>query len=170
MRGVKVVALMHQIIKFIKNMINCDRTQSELDGILNRHENAAREIVKLRQTHYGFWNKGKYTDKNSWKDEFDKQVKKYEKGNTKDKLDILFDRLRVVRHQIFHGANSRTTSWGITQVKYGVQLLSVFVPFFIEQLENYPKKDLGEIPFPRVGDERDEQDDLLPLWAQNDNE
>lgn len=163
-------SIMHQIIKFFKNMINCDRTQSELDGILNRHENTAREIVKLRQTHDGFWSKGKHTDKNSWKDEFDKQVKEYENGNTKDKLDILFDRLHVVRNQIFHGANSRATSWGITQVKDGVQLLSAFVPFFIEQLEKYPKKDWGGIPFPRVGKESDEQDNLLPLWAQNDND
>ena len=169
----------HQTKTFIKNMINCDVLQ--LDSILDVNADFAYEIVKLRQTHDGFWINRKYKNKTneekytypsykSWENGFYKQVKKYEKGDTKDKLNILFDRLHVIRNQIFHGANSRATSWGITQVKDGVQLLSAFVPFFIEQLEKYPNINWGEIPFPRVGKENNQQDDLLPIWEESKND
>ena len=151
--------------------------EESLQEILDNHEEAAQDIIYLRQTHEDFWsNKSpSYKDAESeqevieniqkWREVFDKNMLDYKKGAILVKLQILFDRLRVVRNQIFHGANSRHESRGLTQTRRGAKILSGFVPHFLKVMEDCIEFDWGDVPFPRVGEKRDEQEDVLPVWA-----
>ena len=124
---------------------------------LYANRKTGKEIVRLPQTHDGCWvnrlkdtepngeERRAYKDKKDWAKTFERE--KYSNEPLKG-LEILFNRLRVVRNQIFHGANSQNDSQGLIQTEKGAELLGVFVPYFIKVVKENPEFDWGEVPFP----------------------
>lgn len=165
-----------QTKSFIRELMLVPGCKEQLKNALAKHRQAASKIVRLPQTHDGFWINRTYKNKKGeerryasceeWKNAFDEQKKKYRSKDTdlQDKLEVLFDRLRVTRNQIFHGANSRASGRGISQVQCGAELLEEFIPIFKQGMKDCLTRDWGEIPFPRVGKGPDDLK-VLPVWA-----
>lgn len=154
--------------KFMQNFSDSEAQNESLGKMLDAHRESAEKIMCLRQTHMGFWLKKGYRNANNWQTRFVGERRKYQNGNAVNKIRILITRLRTVRNQIFHGANSLHGSHGLTQTRCGAELLSVFAPYFIKEMETemkvHPERDWGAVPFPRVA-VRDQQEGLLPIWA-----
>ena len=71
------------------------------------------------------------------------------KENMANALKSLFERLYVVRLQIFHGGSSRQDSCGRTQAEAGAKVLNELVPCFAKIMEQNKDEDWGKVPFPR---------------------
>ena len=157
----------HRMNRVIRRIINEDQKQA--NKLVKKLRSTIRELVNLPPTHYEFWEHVENQTYNQWKKKFKNENEKCETGTAEEVLPIVFERLRVVRHQIFHGANSRHKSYGGLQVKCGQELLAEFVPHFIETIQKSidrdPKEDWGKVPFPRQGVRN--QKDLKPIWAVN---
>ena len=137
--------------EFIKRVTRMDK--KKFANTLTTHHKHAVKLMELRVTHRGFWEKG---DLNEWQEEFCRELEDFNRG--KDpiaKICTVFERLRVVRNQIFHGGSSMHLSLGREQVEHGLELLKAFVPQFGKTM----KKSMGKsppgnwypVPFPRVG-------------------
>lgn len=65
-------------------------------------------------------------------------------------LQILFDRLYVLRNQLIHGGATWGGSVNRDQVRDGARILSVLVPTFIELMMDAPDLDWGQPAYPVV--------------------
>ena len=84
---------------------------------------------------------------NNWEDTFE-----YEKsagrgavlhGNTREVLNIIFDRLYVARNQVMHGGATWKLGRNREQIRDGVKILSALVPLFVGLMESNPQIDWG---------------------------
>ena len=153
---------------FIRKIISIN--EKKTNRMTKVWKSTIRKLVILPPTHNEFWEQGKNRTYNEWERKFKNENEKCETGTADEVLPIVFERLRVVRHQIFHGANSRHRSYGGVQVKYGAKLLGAFVPHFIEtiqeSIDKNPEKNWGKVPFPRQGIRN--QKDLKPVWVKQE--
>ena len=153
---------------FIRKVISIN--EKKANKMTKVWKSTIRKLVTLPPTHNEFWAQGKNRTYNEWERKFKNENEKCETGAADEVLPIVFERLRVVRHQIFHGANSRHKSYGGLQVKCGAKLLAAFVPYFIETIQESidkdHKKSWGKVPFPRQGTRA--QKDLKPVWVKQE--
>ena len=130
---------------------------------------SAHKIVNLSQTDKFFWEKPKNPNPEEWRKCFERDKKQVDQcDDITAVLIIIFNRLRTVRHQIFHGASSLYQGHGRTQVYHGAKILETFIPIFIEKLGKKMKQNpnvWGNVPYPRVG--KPDEENLLPLWAKD---
>lgn len=63
-------------------------------------------------------------------------------------LNIVFDRLYVLRNQLVHGGATHASSVNRAQISDGVALLAAFVPLFVERMIDHPALDFGTIAWP----------------------
>ncbi|MGI9298173.1 MAG: hypothetical protein ACR2QC_09785 [Gammaproteobacteria bacterium] len=143
--------------EFSEGVIKAD--ESAICEVLRQCNPSIRKLLELRYVYPQFW-KAMYDPslQNSWKKGFDSDIAHYERWNTAKKFDAVFERLRVVRNQIMHGAMTRAKdegSYGATQVRLGVFILYELVPCLVRIVENHPR-DWGKVPYPRTGDEPDD--------------
>ena len=54
-------------------------------------------------------------------------------------MNIIFDRLYVVRNQIIHGGATWGTGRNREQVRDGARIMALLVPVFVELIESNPK-------------------------------
>ena len=148
--------------RFIKTAVGKD--EKKFDKLFQRKEVYQNSLVllNLRGTHEWFWQKPKslkVKTHREWRQLFDKEIKEFPKQNSCDRLCVVFNRLRVVRHQIFHGASSIEMSMGKEQVDAGFKVLSIVIPAFREAIEDSKgDTDWKPVPFPRVAK------NSPPLW------
>ena len=76
--------------------------------------------------------------------------------NTRKVLNLLFDRLYVLRNQLMHGCATRDESLNRRQVEDGAEILTVLVPRFLDIMVDHPDKDWGAIWFPVRDDIRED--------------
>ena len=65
-------------------------------------------------------------------------------------IEILFERLYVLRNQLIHGAATYESSVNRKQVEDGAEILALLVPLFIELMMDNPNEDWGEPYYPPV--------------------
>ncbi|RMH33377.1 MAG: hypothetical protein D6690_12305 [Nitrospirae bacterium] len=82
-------------------------------------------------------------------------------GRYEEFLELLLQRLTVLRNQVFHGcATYGPKSKGIESLENGLAVLRVLVPAFHELMSRYGQHlDWPPIPYPRVGSERHPAED-----------
>jgi hypothetical protein len=67
-------------------------------------------------------------------------------------LELVFDRLLVLRNQIFHGSSASTTSRSEDALKPGIVILEMLLPDFLEiMLSHCEGKDWPLVPYPGRG-------------------
>ena len=164
----------NELHAFISDIGRNQKQKEELKKILGECQKEACNLVSLPYIHKGFWENRKtkkgrqYKDAKEWRKKFKEIETTYNDDNTDilEKIKILFSRLQVARNQIFHGANSRGDSWGLTQTQEGVKILRIFVPYFIKQIRKNSNHDWGEVLFPHVGNKRDDNN-VDPPWSKS---
>ena len=157
---------------FLRRVADADE-DGHIRKILKDHRSAIERIFELRQTCPAFWNKNKSKalHPSTWESEF-VEIKRQEESHLKsailDRKHVslalmdLFNRLNVVRNQIFHGGSSGAHSHGRTQVRLGALLLSNLIPCFRQIM---PKStDWGAVPFPPLGNPNQQGESLPPPW------
>lgn len=101
-----------------------------------------------------FWKSQRSADKNSWKPRFDLAANRartaIEKGDAQIVLEIVFDRLYVLRNQLVHGGSTCRSSVNRDQVGDGVRILGWLVPVFIDLMMDNAGEDWGQPYYPVV--------------------
>jgi hypothetical protein len=88
-----------------------------------------------------------HIDEESWESKLEKSINE-SKGALTDQnilkfLEILFDRLYVLRNQLMHGGATYNGKVNREQVGLGYQILSKAIPSFIDVLLENPNHDWG---------------------------
>ena len=158
--------------RFIKRAVKIDgnENKSKFNKLLDRngevYQNSV-ELLSLRVTHEGFWkkpsepkNREKWTHE-KWERLFNQEMEKFPAQDKSDQLCVIFNRIRVVRHQIFHGASSMKNSKGQQQVAAGLNILSIVIPAFYDLIDRTKGKiDWKPVPYPRV------KKGAPPIWEE----
>ena len=153
-----------QMKHFITQAVTADKKTFTKTLAQNREH--AVKIMEMRVTHKGFWEKGDLRTHSEWWKNFGEELKdfKSQKASTAEQLCTVFERLRIVRHQIFHGGSSMDKSLGKTQVEHGLKLLAAFIPKFEKAIKDGMKKspptNWEQVPFPHV------LKDSPPIWKE----
>ncbi len=71
-------------------------------------------------------------------------------GDTAAILSMLFDRLYVLRNQLFHGGATWNSTVNREQVRDGAAILGCLVPLFIDIMMDHPDADWGQPHYPVV--------------------
>ena len=146
--------------EFINRAVKID--EPAFKNLLDQHEADVNKILNLRAIYPDFWKRdanGK--PPKGWKQRLTQEYEEFLKNDdTANKLLIVFERLKVARNQIFHGASSRRKSFGTAQVEHGLKILSAIIPKFGEVMEKNMTGsspcDWKQVPYPRQ--HQDEKD------------
>ena len=147
--------------RFIKTVVNKD--EPRFNKLLNCEEvyQDSVKLLKLRATHEGFWQQlPDAKTHEAWKQLFDKEIKEFPCRDSLGRLCVIFNRLRVVRRQIFHGASSIDMSRGKPQVEVSLRILSIVIPAFKRVMEANKDNDWKSVPYPRVSK------NAPPIWEE----
>ncbi len=128
---------------YFKKLHKLDEDNAIYDAIWSKFSGPVRLLLDNKYLYGPYWKKvaGKPGGKN-WEEGFSKSKKKaysaLSKGNANVVLEVLFDRLYVLRNQLLHGG----AKWGSTlnreNVCDGVNILSHLVPIFVELMLKKP--------------------------------
>ncbi len=165
--------------KFLETIFSKDKDFSLVD-IINDNQDALKRIFELPQTYWYFWKEPEPEEKieniEQWKKHFEKpstlpfiypSKKGFNLSQIEFTLRLIFERLSVVRNQIFHGSHSGNEhSHGYTQVEKGAELLSKFVPCFFHIMDisigKNPDENWGAVRYRPQGTPDDV--DCPPPW------
>ena len=67
-------------------------------------------------------------------------------------IEVVLDRLYMLRNQIMHGGATYKSKVNRAQVKDAVNILKLFIPIIIDIMIENRNEDWGEIYYPVVGD------------------
>lgn len=141
--------------KFFEKLISCDREKRIRDSIWKNFSNFFRKLIKNQYIYRPFWNhihKGHNSD--SWRKKFNDDNRKFldsfERSDTVSVLADVFDRLYVLRNQIFHGGSTWRSEVNREQVNGCVDVLYLLVPMMVEIIIDNPQKNWGTLCYPNL--------------------
>ncbi len=164
--------------KYLSSLSRLDPEQIGDSFKISKFNKAIQYLTDNRYVFAGFWMyiknlKNKKFDLKQWKKS--QECKRFEEERQQialklvatDKqiephkisyiLEIVFDRLYVLRNQLMHGGATRHGDFNLdpinnSQVENGIEILEILVPVFVSIMMDYPEnenaKGWGEIPFP----------------------
>ena len=140
---------------FFKKLIACDKTKSIRNKIWNNFSNYFRTLVKNQYIYKPFWNhihRGDKTD--GWRRRFNRDneefFKSFQNSETVSVLADVFDRLYVLRNQIFHGGATWQSDVNRDQVKECSGVLRLLIPMMVEIILDNPDEDWGTVCYPNL--------------------
>ena len=141
-------------IQFLKQITQHDQA-SQLHNLLLLNGTAVQKLVRNQYIHHQFWESVRFPDKNiDWETNLHKSADrlKYAMLNkeTATVLQILFDRLYVLRNQLVHGGATHHSQLNREPIEQGAKLLEVVVPLMTKILLQNPSISLGRVLFPVI--------------------
>jgi hypothetical protein len=133
--------------------IDTDKRLSEL--MLGQFSGPVRTLIANKYIFEPFWKALRDHDSSRrWEEQLSSSVKLATRalldGKAETVLNVVFDRLYVLRNQLLHGGATWNSSVNREQVKNGARIMLSVVPTMIELMLDHPEKDFGEIYYPVV--------------------
>ena len=130
-----------------RTVLSIDRQNRINDAVWKNLADSIRPLLDNQYVYLPFWKHVWGTGGDDWKTTFEQEkwegLKPATRGNTRAALNIVFDRLYVVRNQVVHGGATWKTGRNREQLRDGVEILALLVPIFIELVESNPEIDWG---------------------------
>ena len=100
-----------------------------------------------------YWKEGRSAHfRRKQKEDWERARTAYERGKFDGYLTILFDRLRVLRNQIFHGCSTDKRSLNKNSLRPALEILEELVPQFLKIFKDHGQRyDWPKVPYPRKG-------------------
>ncbi len=140
---------------FIQNLIKHDGEQRIFNILWEKFSGPVRILIQNKFIFRTFWDhkRGEVAD---WKKAFDKSneeaSKHLAKKNVAGLLEILLDRLYILRNQLMHGGATHNSKINRRQVKDGAKILEMLIPIIIEIMMQHPEEDWGRLLFPVINE------------------
>ena len=140
---------------FFCRIARLDETGRIYNAIWDQFPGSIRLLTSNKYIHMYFW---KYQrgeiDKSEWENTFRKDRRNFNyafrNGRTDRILNLLFDRIYVLRNQMIHGSATHGSSMNRPQVSQCTDVMSVLVPIFIDIMVDNHHEDWGMQDFPVI--------------------
>ena len=137
--------------KYFKNLVDNDEKNFIYEYIWKKYTSTIRSVLTNEYLLPSYWKNYK-ENYNVWIDEYEKEKKLVNKAlsenNSLTILNILFERLYILRNQIFHGNSTWNSKVNREQLDKCVKLLNEIIPVFLTIMMTNPNVDWGEIIVP----------------------
>ena len=141
--------------QFIARLVQHDEENRIFKILWDKFSNAVRIMLENQYVFKPFWDFQR-SQTGSWKRKLENSVKEANlhlaNRNVAGLLEILLDRLYVLRNQLIHGGATYQSSINRKTIRDGCRILQFLVPVIIEIMMANPQEDWGEIDFPVVKD------------------
>lgn len=138
---------------FIQNLVKHDTEQRIFNILWEKFSGPVRILIQNKFIFRTFWDH-KRGEVNDWKKAFEKsndEASKYlAKKNVSGLLEILLDRLYILRNQLMHGGATYNSKINRRQVKDGARILEMLIPIIIEIMMQNPNEEWGKLLFPVI--------------------
>ena len=141
--------------EYFKLLQVADRTREIYGAIWEKFSGPIRELLKNPYVFAQFWAAiSSPSPSDSWKVQFERSQEMVNtalvRQDTPRILEVVFDRLYVLRNQLVHGGATWKGAVNRDQVRDGGRILGFFVPLFIDLMMDSPEVDWGRPSFPVV--------------------
>ncbi len=140
--------------QFFTSLLIADTKSAIYDAIWTRFSNSIRVLLNNPYVFAPFWKAHWTGDSEGWKRAFRKNVdmahKTLAQQDTQRLLEVIFDRLYVLRNQMMHGGATWNSSVNRDQLRDGVAILGWLIPLFIELMMDAPNLDWKRPFYPVV--------------------
>ena len=133
---------------FFQKISLLDSERIIYDELWRRFPDSVRVLIRNKYVFQPFWNyHHEFPGNDDWEDKFEKAIEKgyraLENGDTVQILSIIFDRLYVLRNQVFHGAATYQSSVNRAQIRDATKILAFLLPLFVELMMDNPSVSWG---------------------------
>ncbi len=141
--------------KFFELILELDEENRIYDTIWEQFSAPVRILSDNKYVYQPFWNHyNNVPGYENWEESFQASKQAMNSAlahsNTKMVLNVLFDRLYVLRNQLFHGAATWHGTVNRAQVKDGAKILKFLVPIFVDIMMDNLETDWGAPSYPVV--------------------
>lgn len=139
--------------KFIDQLVQKDESQRIFNLLWNKFSGPVKMLIDNHFVFKTFWDfhRGEAPE---WETAFRKSqsaaLHKLSEHDVAGLLEIVLDRLYVLRNQVMHGGATYKSKLNRSQIKDGVNMLRLLVPVIIEIMLQNPEEDWGEILYPVI--------------------
>ena len=140
---------------YFRTVLSIDPDNSIHKVIMDTFSGSVRLLLINQYVYRPFWQHVFGMGYDNWEDTFEAErsagLRAVLHGNTREVLNIIFDRLYVARNQVMHGGATWKLGRNREQIRDGVRILSALVPLFVDLMESNPQIDWGPPDYHLVG-------------------
>lgn len=138
---------------FIGTLVRLDHEQRIFNILWQKFSGPVKILIENEYVFRGFWDFQR-GDAKEWKKAFEKSnedaIRYMSANNVGGVLEILLDRLYILRNQLMHGGATYKSKLNRKSVKDGSRILEMLIPIIIEIILENPEEDWGKLLFPVV--------------------
>jgi hypothetical protein len=138
---------------FIGNLVRLDHEKRIFNILWQKFSGPVKILIENEYVFRGFWDFQR-GDTHEWRKAFDKSnedaMRYMSANNVGGVLEILLDRLYILRNQLMHGGATYKSKLNRRSVKDGSRILEMLIPIIIEIILENPEEDWGKLLFPVV--------------------
>ena len=138
---------------FIANLVDHDAENRIFNILWEKFSGPVMMLIENEYVFRGYWDYQR-GDASEWEKSFkrsnDDAFKYLSANNVAGLLEILLDRLYILRNQLMHGGATYKSKLNRRSVKDGCRILEMLIPIIIEIIMENPKEDWGKLLFPVV--------------------
>lgn len=138
---------------FLSRICELDQADSSLSERLRHLKSKTDRLIKDKFLSRPYWEEGLSPRfKKIQEEDFKKAQTAYEREKFDGYLSILFERLQVLRNQIFHGCSTDRRSLNKNSLRAALEIIEELVPRFLKIFKDHGQGyDWPKIPYPRAG-------------------
>lgn len=138
---------------FIGTLVRLDHEKCIFNILWQKFSGPVKILIENEYVFRGFWDFQR-GDAKEWKKAFEKSnedaIRYMSANNVGGILEILLDRLYILRNQLIHGGATYKSKLNRKSVKDGSRILEMLIPITIEIILENPEEDWGKLLFPVV--------------------
>ena len=138
---------------FIGTLARLDHEKRIFNILWQKFSGPVKILIENEYVFRGFWDFQR-GDAKEWKKAFEKTnedaIRYMSANNVGGVLEILLDRLYILRNQLMHGGATYKSKLNRKSVKDGSRILEMLIPIIIEIILENPEEDWGKLLFPVV--------------------
>ena len=142
-----------QFNEFISKLVSHDHEKRFYNLLWQKFSGPVRMIIENQFIFKPFWDAQRGENVN-WKKLFDKSNEDANRFLSKNEvgklIEVVLDRLYMLRNQIMHGGATYKSKVNRAQVKDACNILKLFIPIIIDIMMENRNEDWGEIYYPVV--------------------
>jgi hypothetical protein len=142
-----------QFNEFISKLVSHDHEKRFYNLLWQKFSGPVRMIIENQFIFKPFWDAQRGENVN-WKKLFDKSNEDanrfLSKNDVAKLIEVVLDRLYMLRNQIMHGGATYKSKVNRTQVRDACNILKLFIPIIIDIMMENRNEDWGEISYPVV--------------------
>jgi hypothetical protein len=142
-----------QFNEFISKLVSHDHEKRFYNLLWQKFSGPVRMIIENQFIFKPFWDAQRGENVN-WKKLFDKSNEDanrfLSKNDVAKLIEVVLDRLYMLRNQIMHGGATYKSKVNRTQVRDACNILKLFIPIIIDIMMENRNEDWGEIYYPVV--------------------